>query len=482
MGREGLGPSSEADRREWARIAYKAYLKKTTELLWSIDENALVYHNGSDKKGRHDLYPYWTHFEIESLPTGGWGYNHFPVNARYFTMLPETNVVSMTGKFHKSWGEFGGFKNPVALRYEMAQIMSLGCQACVGDQLHPRGEMDMATYRIVGEAYRDVEEREEWLTGARPVADVAVVSPSAVRRETVQEDEAESGACRMLMEMHIPHVVLDETMDLSPYALLVLPDRVPVGETLAGKLRSYLQAGGAVLLSGSSGLDSQGRDFVVDTGARYRGPSPWDVEYILAGDALAVDLVRSPFLVYQSGVVLEPGQAEVLAETWRPYFNRTYEHFCSHRNTPPEEPAGWPAVVRKGKIVQIAQPIFAVYNRQGMQLHRDLVRNCIRLIYEDPLLEAELPSCGRVSVMEQAAQARRIVHLLYANPIRRGETEVIEDVVPLHDVEVSLRSDGEPKSVYLAPSREQLPWRHEGGRVHFTVPRLELAAMVVVEW
>ena len=28
-----------------------------------------------------------THLELESLPTGGWGYDHFPLSARYAQTL-----------------------------------------------------------------------------------------------------------------------------------------------------------------------------------------------------------------------------------------------------------------------------------------------------------------------------------------------------------------------------------------------------------
>jgi hypothetical protein len=388
----------------------------------------------------------------------------------------------MTGKFHKSWGEFGGFKNPVALRYEMAQIMSLGCLPCVGDQLHPDGVMDVETYRIIGEAYQEVEAREPWLVGAHPVADVAVISPSAVMNQTTREDESESGACRMLMEAHIPHAVVDDAMDFSRFSVLILPDQVPVGDSLREKLEKFLEGGGALLMSGASGIDPQTMEFAVDVGARFDGLSPWDVEYIKTDPAIGEGLVSSPFLVYDGGVVLDPVSAEVLAEIWKPYFNRTYLRFCSHRNTPPEGPAGWPAVIRKGRIIHISSPIFAVYNSQGMQLHRDLVLNLLDLLYPNPLAEVKgLPSCGRVSIMRQEDPSRLMVHLIYANPIRRGETEVIEDIVPLHEVELKVRVEKAPSRVYLAPSEETLGFTHKDGVVTVVIPRLEMAAIVVLE-
>ncbi|MBT4821056.1 MAG: beta-galactosidase, partial [Lentisphaerae bacterium] len=481
MREKGLNTDNAGDRMVQARDVYKKYLKATSEIVWAHNPDATLYHNSSDKKGRHDLYPYWSHYEIESLPTGLWGYNHFPVNARYFTMLPDCQVISQTGKFHRMWGEFGGFKNPIALQYEVGQITSLGCHCMVGDQLHPNGKMDEETYRIIGEAYERVEAREAWLEGAVSVADVAILSPSAVHKNRELEC-SENGAGLMLMEAQIPFAVLDETMDFAPYRLLILPDSVLVDDELKSELNAFVAAGGKLLLSGDSGLNPARNGFAVDIGAEFEGMSPWDVEYIVVGDEVADQMVRTPFLVYESGVTTTVGDAEVLAETWQPYFNRTYGHFCSHRNTPYDKPADWPAVIRKGGVIHIAQPIFRVYDDQGMQLHRDLVLNCIDLLYDEPLLTVNLPSCGRVGLMRQPQENDRLVlHLMYAVPIKRGQTHVIEDIVPLTDVAVSVRAPREPTRVYLAPEDSDLDVSWSDGRLEFVLPRLEMNQIVVIE-
>ena len=51
-------------------------------------------------KGRRDLATANTHLELESLPTGGWGYDHFPLSARYVQGLG-MEFLGMTGKFHQ---------------------------------------------------------------------------------------------------------------------------------------------------------------------------------------------------------------------------------------------------------------------------------------------------------------------------------------------------------------------------------------------
>lgn len=140
-----------------------------------------VYHNnGHQQRGRRDLVQVNSHLELESLPTGGWGYDHFPLSARYAQTLG-MEFLGMTGKFHTSWGEFGGYKHPNALRFEAALSLAHGARCSIGDQLHPSGWMDEATYALIGAAYSEVEAKEEWCSGVTSVADIAVLSLEAAR-------------------------------------------------------------------------------------------------------------------------------------------------------------------------------------------------------------------------------------------------------------------------------------------------------------
>jgi hypothetical protein len=195
---------------------------------------------------------------------------------------------------------------------------------------------------------------------------------------------------------------------------------------------------------------------------------------------LAEGLVDQPFVMYERAWRVRPKDAEVLATTWRPYFNREARHFCSHQHTPPSEEAGYPAAIRKGKIIYFAHPVFTNYRNKGQQLARDYVWNVIASVHGRLDVEVGLPSMGRVSLLRREAEKRSVLHLLYAVPITRGQgIQVIEDVVPLFDVPVSIR--GAASRVSLAPSGEELPFEQVDGRIEFRVPELTLHQMVVLD-
>ncbi len=483
----GLDPERPEDLEHYGLRVFKQYLHKTSQAVWENLPEASIYHNSSNDPLKEDeeLLSCYSHLEIESLPTGFWGYEFFPVAARYWKpRLSEHQVVGMTGKFHTSWGEFGGFKSPVALRYEAARIVAHACLPCVGDQLHPSGAMDPETYRLIGEAYAEVERREPWLVGAHSVADVAVLSPTLVGSHESSEKarDSEFGACQALMEMHVPHVVVDGAAPLEDYRLLVLPDSVRVEDELAHRLSAFQEQGGSLLLSGTSGVDPGGNRFAVDAGAEYLGPSACDVEYVRPCAEILQGLVDSPVLVYQPGARVRTTDGSVLAETHEPLFNRTYGRFCSHRNSPPRmEPSG-PAVVRKGEVIHVSQRIFRAYRESGALLTRRLVENCLNSVHPDRLVEVDLPSAGEVCVTEQSEPNRLMVHLLYATPLKRGSVRVVEDVVDLFDMEIGLRSERIPTKVYVAPDEQPLEFLREGDRTMCRLPRLSLSAIVAFEF
>ncbi len=460
-----------------------------TAAVHAIKPGLLIFHNsGHIPRGRRDLFRYFTHLELESLPTGGWGYDHFPISAKY-SATTGFDFVGMTGKFHTTWGEFGGYKNPVALRYECAAMLAWGAKCCVGDQLHPKGRMDEDTYRIIGEAFAHVEAREDWCRGAKPVSEAAILSVEAVGRRGRGSDDPDVGAARILLENHVNFDVIDAEADLARYRLLILPDEVTLDDkALLRKVKGFVVGGGTLVLSGRSGTDAAGSRFLIDVGATPLGLSPWQPDYVKLVGSVAqppsavqgMALTENPFVMYERAQRVTVRDAEVLAEAWRPYFNREWRHFCSHQHTPPAEPAGYPAAIRKGRVLYFAHPVFTNYRSKGQQLARDYVWRLIADTYGRLDVEVGLPSAGRVSLMRQEAQRRHILHLLYATPINRGRgIEVIEDVVPLFNIPVSVRLKA--RRVSLAPEGTPLPFTRRKGRIEFTVPRLELHQMVVLE-
>lgn len=502
MAAHGLDAGIEADRRESSRLALEKYYRLTTEAAQSLRADMPVFHNaGHIPRGRHDILPYFSHLELESLPTGGWGYDHFPMSAKYACNLP-FDFLGMTGKFHTTWGEFGGYKHPNALRYECAAMLAFGARCSIGDQLHPNGELDPSTYEIIGEAYREVAAKEEWCRGATQVFDIGILSSEA-EGLTHREAPSDEGACRVLLESHFLFGLVDRTMDFSNYKAMVLPDDIRIDDDLKSKLDAYLASGGRIVLSGASGLWRDRDVFAFDLGVEDGGWSPFfppddepnrGHDYVLPVSSLRAPFVNRPQIMYERSRRIRVTTGESLGQVFDPYFNRTWQHFCSHQHTPNcDEPSGFDCGVRHGSILYFSHPVFRHYRAYGAVAYREFIVRAIREFLGDTLtVRTSLPSTARLSLTRQPGENRHILHLLYAPTIARGgvmqlsggnvsggrSVEVIEDLPPLHDVKVAVRLTG--SAVRLVPDRQEVDSERNGEWLTITLPRLSCHQMIEI--
>jgi hypothetical protein len=186
--------------------------------------------------------------------------------------------------------------------------------------------------------------------------------------------------------------------------------------------------------------------------------------------------------MYDEGLeVVAVEDAEVLADVWWPYFNRTWEHFCSHAQTPSDKPSVFPGAVRRGNVIYFAHPIFSMYMRHGVCTYKQLVLNALGLLLPEPLVRSNAPSTAHLTLLHQAAQNRHVLHVLHYIPERRyRDIHTIEDVIPIRGVQVGVMLEP-PAAVYLAPSRKPLNFIMKGKRVWVEIPEVNGHAMVVFE-
>jgi hypothetical protein len=430
--KHGLLANDDETFQRFASAAQEHFAARFTRLLRGLAPRATVFYNSAfdvtvDGTGGRARARHCSHIEIESLPSGFWGYYHFPRLARGAGRwgLP---WIGMTGRFQKMWGDFGGIKPQPALEYECFRSQALGGGNSVGDQLPPRGTLDVAAYDLIGAVYEQCAAAEPFYAGSVDLPHLGIITanfPGRPGRETTQSDE---GAILMAEECHYDVAVLDELSDLSPYALLVLPDATVITPRLREALRAFHQRGGQLILSYHAGRDAAGQFALDFLPLQFAGDVDKFPTFWRARRSFWPEFAASDRVFYAQGANLVPDRGlEVLVDRVLPYFKRNDVTFSSHFQTPPvARPDRHPAVVAGPGFVYFADPIFREYRRVGNIAARDAWRRvAARLVGPAPYGHG-LPTT--VSCVARQRGADLILTLLHYVPLRKSlELDVLEE-------------------------------------------------------
>lgn len=469
----GWDPTDVAKQEEMRQLLVNELTSRIYGAVRNKNKHCTVFFNGGHvgPEFRPRIQNY-SHLEVESLPSGGWGYMHFPMTSRYTRTLG-LDFLGMTGKFSESWGHFNSYKNPAALEYECFSALAQGGKCSVGDQLHPSGVLDDETYNLIGGVYRQIREVEPWCKGARAVTEIAVLNAEGYGRVDERIDPRNLGAARMLIEGRHQFDFVDLEGDLDKYKVLVIPDGIQLRSI--DKIWSFIEAGKAVIVAGSTLLDGQGKVWDVFRGAvdQVEGELPFSPDF------LRFEGGGTDFVMYEKGLKLTPAsEAKVLATISEPYFNRAWNHFISHAHSPVARQTAGAGIVQSGQLIAFAHPIFTTYAKHSMSFHRDVFLEMLERVLPNPLLQIEGPTSLQATITQQGE--RTLVHLLHYVPERRGlRFDVIED--PMVILPTTLRVLGHFGSATLVPSNQILECSVEGSYTSVQVPQLVGKGIICLE-
>lgn len=489
----GVDLSDDAVMREHASRDLEQFHADMTAVVNRRVPNASIYFNGSVDAGVDRWSPYMTHLEIESLPTSAtWGYMHYPVVSRFARTLG-LPTVGMTGRFHKSWADFGGLKPVAQLDFECGTIISGGSQISIGDQLDPSGRLDDAVYRTIGAAYEKVKDLEPWLTDARPAAEAAIITDRKVGtfgdHDSVFFSEEVEGAAQMLLDLHIQFDIIDPRLsDVSGYRLIIVPDGVPGNPTLLADLERARNSGAKIIISGNGGIDpDSGTRSPLRVPGKIIGATDFAPNYVRAGrtsrhfSELDADY---GYVFYDNAYILEPGDgARAYGDVSAARYERRWDHFFSHKQAPIGTTLGTPWCVVSDDIALLGTPLFGSYRRHDYWVYKALISSLLEELLPQPLLNTNAPAWVEANVHAQALpHERSIVHLTAFTP-RRGFSHIprVDEGATLDGITIDLATPTKPSKVYLAPSGRELQIDWRDGRTVVQLPPIATHTAIVFE-
>ena len=468
MAEKGIDMTDTGAVRAFAKDVMARFRLDMTAFVRKFSETCTVFYNsGHVGPSLRDSADAFTHFELESLPSGGWGYLHFPASARYARTLGH-DCLGMTGKFHTSWGDFHSLKNLAALEYEAFRMLSYGFACSIGDQLEPNGMLQPATYRLIGKVYKRFAECEPYARPSKPVVEAAVVTAESDLEKTRLTNSL-LGAEQMLEELSLQFDIVDYEADLSSYKLVILPSDIISTPAFAAKLDAYVASGGKIIACGKGGLTADGT-YPASFGAVYGGEQCAYPDFIVPEGALAAGLEPDfEYAVYEQGVCLAPADgAKTLLFARAPYFKREGNRFCSHKYTPSAHGEGYPAAVGTDNVIVFAHPLFAQYRDCAPRWVKTMIANAIDAMLGKRLVTHDGPSTVSVNLLRK--DGKTYAHILTYIPVRKSATiDIVEERTPVRDLTLTFTLPEGFASARLVP--EDIPLAVNGTSV--TVPLVD---------
>lgn len=486
MTKSGFNPKEKTDRISYSLEMLHEFKTEITEFISKRVPDASIFYNSSHVgPSLIDSLNEYSHLELESLPSGGWGYMHFPTTVRYARNL-DKEILGMTGKFHTYWGDFHSLKNKAALEFECFQMLALNAGCSIGDQLDPRGRLSEGAYDLIGHVYEQVEEKEPYCIGAEALTEIGVMTPEEYytpKDHDLGLPPSLVGTVRMLQELSYQFDIIDSNTDLQKYKLIILPDDIDYSSKLEETLKEYMSKGGKVIGSYHSCLDTENGSSDL-YGVSYVKESPYYRDFILPNDMIGKDLFQEEYVMYLRGAEVVSKDSTVLMNTIKPYFNREGKKFCSHQHTPSSGEIGRPAVTRKDNIIYFSHPIFKIYRQYSPIWCRIIVNDAIKLLLENKYIEHNGPSTVLTTINRQNNENRDILHVLHYIAEKRAENlYTIEDIIPLSNISFRIYiGDKNVKDIYNISDKVSMTYVEADGYITFTADRIEGHEMFCIEY
>ena len=427
--------------------------------------------------------------DVEALPTDPqWGYFFAPAQIRYSRNFG-VPVYGMTGRFVSSWADFGGLKLPQQLDVELASLIANAARCDIGDQMPPDGLLDPAVYHVLGKSFGRIKQLEPWLNQAAPVTEAALMIPDIPLDRLRHIDIY--GVTKLMIESHLQFDLLEPGQHWERYNLLVIPDELKPDSSTVERIHKYIAGGGAVIVSHKAGLLAETDKSWLDRyGITYHEESPYKPAYMLVEDGFVEDMPGYAYALYNGAsqwLVKAPAQS--LVRLGEPLFNRSGEHYTSHKQWPFDHITEFSALALSDKVGLIGFPLGSSYYDKGYWIYRNVFEHLLHEVLPSRLIETNAPLSTEITVTYQPASKetdrseRYMVHIINWSPTRKtpSHVEVHEDPIALTDIRIKLNIPLQNVIVKTAVSGSTLQHRQTSDGIEITVPRILIHEIVCFE-
>ena len=396
-------------------------------------------------------------------------------------------------------------EQPGMVQLSLAQVLANGANPYAYVLGHTANQLDRKNYPAVRRMMQLHKATEGWRAGMTSAAEVLLISPTQSEEAYGDDYPAKGqaafrGAYRALAESHLPFDVLPDTRladaeadgRLAQYKAVVLPNAAALSDEQTALLDRYVERGGGLVATFETGAyDAQGearagggvglrslgaarvlarRDGVKELRGSYlRVTRREDMPDLRETDVVPLDRA---FLYVEQRDGATPSLAFIGPTAYGPPEKCWWED---------EMETDHPGLLwrshGKGKTAYFPWPVDTLFYGHSLMEYRSLLANAVRGVAGGVQVETDLPPTVEVTVHRQPSSGATLIHLV--NGSGHQDRSYFEPAT-FFDRSVSLRHDQPVRRVHSAVLERDLEFEQAGGRVRFTIPRLDLLDVLVI--
>jgi hypothetical protein len=273
------------------------------------------------------------------------------------------------------------------------------------------------------------------------------------------------GAVFALLEKHYGVDVLDEwalLQRLDEFPVVVVPEREGLSEEMVAALKSYVDGGGHLLVSGSESFTTFGGKFLGVAKGKQKEKA---IYHIGSGKEAA------PFYS-EAWRLCKPTSAKIMSSLCETDILEEYQT---------RFPAATMNKVGKGRVVYLPGGLFRAYQRDRNPLQREVLGEIVAKLAPPFGVVVDAPSC--VDVALRRKKERRIIHFVNRGtglPNAAGSVAV-DEIAPVGPITVRIKRKAKPASVTLAFEDASVKTVFSKGLLTVTIDTVHIHSALVIE-
>jgi len=126
-------------------------------------------------------------------------------------------------------------------------------------------------------------------------------------------------------------------------------------------------------------------------------------------------------------------------------------------------------------VVYFASSKFSCYNQFASKCDRKLVEYGLSLLLDKKKVQSNLPSTAEVTLRTSSIDPKTsVLTIMHYIPQRRTSTiDIIEDEIPLYNIEFSISDRKDAKTVLDAATGKEIPCTNIDGIIKFSLDKIE---------